>query len=130
MIVIMSDLMAPVMVPVVSMVVLVAVEGQSAARSGTEECAVFRRGGDNLGGAFAADMAVEADHPVGSGHDDVQFVAVHHDRRAGLPANLRDQAIERRRARLVEALCRFVEKQKVRPVEKGPGEKHALELTT
>jgi hypothetical protein len=59
-----------------------------------EQRPVFRHCGDLHRRALAADMAVEADHPVGSAHHHMQVVADHADRGAGFAPDPLDQPVE------------------------------------
>lgn len=53
-----------IMIMIVSVVVFMAVEGQGPLRASAKNGPIFISLRDNLGVAFAADVAVEADHPV------------------------------------------------------------------
>ena len=53
-----------VMPMIVVVVMMMLVKRQRAFGFGTEQGAVFRGAADMLGRAFAADMAVQADHPI------------------------------------------------------------------
>lgn len=83
-----------VIMGVMMMVVIVTVKRQCALRARAKERAVFRRAGNDFGRAFAADMPVQADHPIRGGHDDVQLVADHQDRASQGAAQLFDLAIK------------------------------------
>ena len=109
-------------------VVFVAVECQRALRAGAEHGAVFRCVGHHVRRAVAADMAVQADHPVRGAHDHVQLVADHQHGATEVVAHLFDTAIERGRAGLVQPLRRLVEDQQVGPAQQCPRQKHALQL--
>ena len=109
-------------------IVLVPVKRQRAMGAGAEERAVFRGRGNVFGCAMAADMGVEADHPVRGGHDDVQLVADHQDGTAKFGPDLLDGLVEGRRTGLIEALRCLVEDQKLRIAEERAGQQHALEL--
>src|SRR6202000_1236605 len=66
-----------------------------------------------LGLAFAADMAVQADHAVGLRHDDVKIGADEKHAATDLVAQLGDEVIKRRLARDVDAGKRLVEDEKL-----------------
>ena len=78
--------------------------------------------------ALAADMAVQADHPVGGRHHHVQVVADHQHAAAELLAQLLDQPVEARLAGLVEPLRRLVEHQQVRPPQHRLRQHRPLQL--
>ena len=63
-------------------VVVVPVERQRPLGAEAEERAIFRRRRDHRGRALAADVAVEADHPVRRRHHHVQVVADHQHARS------------------------------------------------
>lgn len=96
---------------VVAVIVVMAVERQRALGAGAKERAVFLGLGHLFGRTFAADMTVEADHPVGGGHDDVEIMAHHQDGAAKLGPDLFDPLIKGRRAGLIEPLGGLVENE-------------------
>ena len=83
-----------VVIVVVRVVVFVTIEREGAARAGPEQRAVFRGRGDVFGRAFAADVAVQADDPVGRRHDHMQVMADEKDGASGVAADLFDEAVE------------------------------------
>jgi hypothetical protein len=109
-------------------VVAVSVDGQRLGRPRPEQAQIFGIGNDGFGRAAAADMAVEAQHGVGVGHDDVEVVRDQEDAAAGAVANVADELVERHLAGKIDTLHRLVEHQQVRLAGKRPGQKRALEL--
>jgi hypothetical protein len=104
-----------VVMPVVMiMIVVMLVKRQGPLGAKTKERAVFRRVGHHTRGAFAADMAIEADHPVGGGHHHMQIMADHQDRGAGVLPHSLNQAVEGCLAGLVEALGGLIKDQELR----------------
>ena len=83
---------------------------------------------DGLGRAVAADVAVEADHPVGRRHHHMQVVGDHQHPAAPPPADVADKPVERRLSGEVDALDRFVEDQQLRVADQGAGQQRPLEL--
>ena len=110
------------MVVIMSMVMLVTIERQSALCPGAKEGAVFGCGRHMFRSALATDMAVQANDPVRSCHDDMQLVTNHNDANAQIAPDLFDLAVKGGGARLVEALGRFVQKKHVRLVQDGSGQ--------
>ena len=109
-------------------VVVVPVERQRPLGAEAEQRAILRRRRDHGGGALAADVAVEADHPVRRRHHHVQVVADHQHAAAELAADLLDQPVEARLARLVEPLRRLVEDEEPRPPQQRLRQQRPLEL--
>jgi hypothetical protein len=75
-------------------IVFVPVKRQRPLGPQPEQRAIFWRGRNDPWGAFAADMPVQADHPVTCRHHHMQIVADHQNRRPGIPPHFLDQAIE------------------------------------
>jgi hypothetical protein len=111
------------------MIVVMLIQRQSPLGAKAKKRAVFRRVGHHARSAFAADMAVKADHPVGRRHDHMQIMADHQDSSASVLPHGLDQAVERRLAGLVKALGRLIKDEELWGGEKGARQKHALELT-
>ena len=115
----------PVVMPVV---MVVPIKRQGTAGAGAEQLAIGGCGADDLRRAFAADVAVQADHPVGGGHDDMQLVADHQHRTVQVAPDAVDQLIEACGTGLVEALRRLVQDQQLRVRQQRAGQQDALEL--
>ena len=128
-VVIMAVVVAVVMPVVMFMIVVMLIQCQGTFGAKAEKRAVFRRVGHHARGAFAADMAVEANHPVRGGHDHMQIMADHQDRGACVLPHSLDQAVEGRLTGLVKALGRLIKDEELWGGEKGARQKHALELT-
>ena len=73
-------------------------------------------------------MAVEANNAVRSAHHDVKLVADQENSTAHVAADRFDLAIEGGRSRLIEALGRFIEDQKVRLAKDGTRQENTLKL--
>ena len=106
----------------------VPVKRQRPLGASAEQRAVFRRIGDDLGGAFAADMTVQAQHTIRSRHHHMQIMADHQDGTAHVAAYLFDLAVKRGRAGLIQPLRRLVEDQDMGFVQQGACQQYALEL--
>ena len=113
---------------VVRVVVFVPVKRQRPLGSGAKQRPVFWRRGDVFRLPLAANMAVEADHPVRGGHDHVQFMADHQHRAAEFGPYGCDLLVKGGRAGLIKALGGFIQNQKLRVCQQRPGQKDALEL--
>ena len=81
-----------------------AVQRQRPLGAQPEQRAVFRRGGHGRRRAVAADMPVQADHPVRGAHHHMQVVADHQHAAAQRPAQILDDAVEGGGAGLVNGL--------------------------
>ncbi len=82
------------MIVVMIMVMIVPVKCQCATGSRAKKCTVFRGGSDDCRCALTTYVAVQADHPIRSAHDDVQFVTDHQNGAARFLPNRFDLAIE------------------------------------
>ena len=83
---------------------------------------------DNFRGAFAADMAIQAQHPVACRHDHVQVMTDHQYGTAHVAAHLFDAPVKRGRTGLVQSLCRLVQNDDIGIAQKRTGQQNPLEL--
>ncbi len=97
---------------VVVVVVRVDIDGQVARRR-AEQGLVLRVPAYGLGPARAADVTVEADHPVGRGHHDVQVVGDHEGPAPPARPDARNELVQFELPRYVHPLDRLVEDQQV-----------------
>ena len=74
----------------VGVIMVVFVHGQAGCGPVAKQAAVFRVGGNRAGRTLAADMAIQTNHLVGSGHDHVQVVRDQQHATAGLIAHRLD----------------------------------------
>jgi hypothetical protein len=117
-------------VMVMFMVVVVAIQRQRATRACAKQVTAGGRGGDDIGRAFATEVAVQTNHPIRGRYDDVQFMADHQNRTADIITQGFDQAVKHRRCRLIGALGRFVEHKDLRVIQNRARQQNALKLTT
>ena len=107
------------MVVVMPVPVIVPIKGKRPAGARSEQFAIGGGCRHDGGRAFAADMAVQTDDPIARAHDDMEFMADHQNRAAQIVADAFDLFVERRRPRLIESLCGFVQHQNVRAPQNG-----------
>ncbi len=81
-----------------------------------------------FGFTLATDMAVEADDAIACAHDHMQIVADHQDGAAELLTHVLDLPVKIRRPWLVQPLCRLIEDQQFRTLQKRTRQKNALKL--
>jgi hypothetical protein len=110
---------------VVAVIVVVGVDGEGPRIVGGEHGHVFGVAAHGLGVARAAEVAVDADDPVGRGHDDVEVVGDHQDAAAPQAPDSGDELVKLGLARDVDSLDGLVEHEEVgppgqRPREEGP----------
>ena len=110
------------------MVVVVAVNGETPAGRGAEKGNVFRVPGDRFRLSRAADVTIQADHPVGCLHDQMQIVRDQQHTATAPPPNAADQGEKLRLPVDVDALNRFVEHQQIGIAKQCPAQEEALEL--
>ena len=97
---------------VVVMVVRVDIDGQVARRR-AEQGLVLRVPAHGLRPSRAADVTVEADHPVGRGHHDVQVVGDHEGPAPPARPDAGDEIVQLELPRYVHSLDRLVEDEQV-----------------
>jgi hypothetical protein len=102
---------------VVTVVMVVAIQFQGATRACAKQVTAGGRGGDDIGRAFATEVAVQTDHPIHGRYDDVQFMADHQNHTADIITQGFDRAVKRQRCRLIRALGRFVEHKDLRVIQ-------------
>ena len=113
---------------IMAVVVIMPVKRQCPLGTGAEQGAILGGRGHDLGGALAADMAIEANHPVRRAHDNVQFMADHQYRAAKTGTHILDLAVEGRRSGLIKTLRRLVQQQQIGSGQQRARQKHALKL--
>ena len=64
---------------IVLMTVIMVIESDAVSRSWAKECNIFRMGAYCFGRARAADMAIQAEYPVGRAHNHMEVVADYKD---------------------------------------------------
>ncbi len=101
-------------------------DGAGSAR--TEQARIFLVFGDLLRRAWAADVPVDAEDSVGSGHDDMQVVADQQDAAAGRLHRLGDQIVKLQFAREIDVLHRLIKHQQIGLSRQRTGQHDALKL--
>src|SRR5262245_12630773 len=96
------------------MVVMMRIGSDQPARGRSKEPREFRVVLDAFGPALAANMRIEADHPVALVHHHVKIVADHQNAAAMLFADFTDQRIELGLADEIHRLNRLVQHKKIR----------------
>ena len=115
-------------VEAVGVIVMVTINAEVAGGFGAEKAHIFGVLGHRFGDAGAADVAVEAEHAIGLGHDDVQVVGDEQDADAALVAQIADKSVEVGFAREVDAADGFVEDEEFGIGDQRTREKDALEF--
>ncbi len=109
------------------MVMAVIVKGKPAGRR-TKQTAIILALADNGWRSAAADMAVEADHRIGTGHHHMQIMGNHQDAAAFRIANAANQFVKRGFAGKIHPLHRLVQHQEIGISGNGTGKQRTLEL--
>ena len=114
---------------VMVVVVLMTINRKCASSLGAKQFQIFRRSGHMFRCPLTADMTIQANHPVGSCHDHMQFMAHHQNRASKLVPYQGKPVVECCRASLIKALSGLIQDQKVRIIQQGAGQHHALKFT-
>jgi hypothetical protein len=104
------------------------VDRQLPHRPGAEQGGIGGIGADILGRARAADMAVEADHPIGRRHDEMQIMGDHEDAAPAPVADAGNEPIKGELAREIHTLDGLVKNQQPRIADKGARQQRPLAL--
>ena len=113
---------------IVMVAVFVAVQCQCALGARPEQRAVFLGLRDHLGVAFAADVTVQADHPVRGAHHHMQLMADHQHGTAQPVAQILDPQVELCLRRLVQPGRWLIQNQDLRRIQQRPRQQDPLEL--
>src|SRR5690606_32076862 len=113
---------------IVAVVVAVLINGQSLCGTRAEECKIFRVATDGFRFAGAADVAVQADHPVGRSHHQMKIMADQKHATAAFPAHPVNQLVEVQLSVEIYTLCRFIQDEEIGLRQEDASQEYALQF--